>query len=436
MTSPDILIIGAGATGLIAARELSKNGFRVTVLEARERIGGRIFTLEDPAFSTPIEGGAEFIHGKLPCTLALLKEYNIKHGEAGGAIIRMADGKFKEEEDFVDDHHRELKKKLETLKEDVPVEEFLNRYFLAAKYDSLRTSVRKFVEGYDAADIQRASSFAFRDEWLDAEDWEQYRPVGGYGALLAALEKDILANGGIIHKSETVKEIKWENRQVVVHTATDHQYYATRVIITAPLGVLTKSSGSDGYISFTPALPNDRVVALRSLGFGSIIKIVMQFGSVFWESKTVEKKTDQDLKDLFFLFADTSIPTWWTQAPNYVPVLTGWLSGPGAEKMRLATDEIILQEALRSLTTIFGKEASSNLKSWKIFNWAHDPFTQGGYAYSTVGADQHIELLKQPVENTLYFAGEGLNKNNAGTVEAALESGIDVAKRILFSRLK
>src|SRR5688500_9098943 len=202
MTNPDIIIIGAGAAGLVAARELSKTGYRVTIIEARDRIGGRVYTFRDNAFSVTIELGSEFIHGKQPCTFEFLKEYKIGHHIAKGDIVRVTNGKFEKEKDFVDDHHHELEKKLKTLKEDIPVEDFLNRYFLAEKYDTLRNSVRKFVEGYDAANAQRASTFTFREEWLDAEDWEQYRPQGGYGRLMQAIADDAVKNGCVIHLSE------------------------------------------------------------------------------------------------------------------------------------------------------------------------------------------------------------------------------------------
>src|ERR1051325_5048493 len=172
MPNRDVIIIGAGAAGLIAARELSNNGYHVTVLEARDRIGGRIHTLHDPQFSVPIELGSEFIHGNLPLSLALFREYHLKYHKVKGSIIRITEGKAEKEKDFVDDHHRELENRLQALKEDITIEDFLNRYFLAEEYVSLRTSVRKSVEGYDAADTHRASKMAFRDEWLDAEDWE------------------------------------------------------------------------------------------------------------------------------------------------------------------------------------------------------------------------------------------------------------------------
>src|SRR5437868_10230917 len=127
--SRKIIIAGAGASGLIAARELSSNGFDVTILEARDRTGGRIHTINDDLFPKPLELGAEFIHGKLPLTLGLIKEFNLKKTEVGGKFYTSKNGEFIKNNDAVLDYHGELKDKLKELKEDDTVDEFLKKKF-------------------------------------------------------------------------------------------------------------------------------------------------------------------------------------------------------------------------------------------------------------------------------------------------------------------
>ncbi len=94
MDKKSLLIAGAGAAGLMAARELSRQGYHITILEGRDRTGGRIHTLDDPLFPIPVEAGAEFIHGKLPLTFSLLKEYKLEKIEAGGRFYTIVNGQY------------------------------------------------------------------------------------------------------------------------------------------------------------------------------------------------------------------------------------------------------------------------------------------------------------------------------------------------------
>src|SRR5690349_173312 len=136
----DIIIIGAGAAGLLAARELSKNGINVTILEARDRTGGRIHTINDTRFDLPVERGAEFIHGNLAITLGLIKEANLRHYAIKGQVWNADNGYLTTQEDFIEDQD-ELIKKLKALEEDMPVKEFLNTHFPGDKYSGLRESL-------------------------------------------------------------------------------------------------------------------------------------------------------------------------------------------------------------------------------------------------------------------------------------------------------
>src|ERR1044072_5297200 len=121
MENSEIIIVGAGISGLVLARELSAAGKKVLLLEARDRIGGRIHTTEKTEFPVAAETGAEFIHGKLPKTIRLLKQYNIKFSPAKGAAWHLQDHVFKKSADFVEEHHHLLVKELKKLEEDVPV---------------------------------------------------------------------------------------------------------------------------------------------------------------------------------------------------------------------------------------------------------------------------------------------------------------------------
>ena len=317
MQTTDSLIIGAGAAGLIAARELSKAGKQVTILEARSRLGGRIFTIRDKKFSTLTEGGAEFMHGNLETTKAVLKTYKLKLKPAKGKIIHVRHGLAEKDRDIVLEHHRLLKSKLNALKRDVSLKKFLETYFKGKEYASLRQSVKGFVEGYESAEMERFSTLAFKEDWLDVEEWKQFRIDGGYGALIDAMAGDCRRLGCKIRTSSVVKLIRWKNKSVEALCTNGKRYTASQALITVPLGVLHHNK-----IRFTPALP-EKMKAAKALGYGDIIKILLNFKSKFWEEKTVKHRTGQDMNKLFFLFSQMPVPTWWTQHPDTNALLTG-----------------------------------------------------------------------------------------------------------------
>src|ERR1700716_4695691 len=164
---PDqIVVIGAGAAGLMAARELARAGKRVTILEAQDRCGGRIHPLPAAEFGYPAEGGAEFVHGEAPVTHGLLREAALSLLPIRGTQWTVEDGKFSREESQ-DPHEAELHKALQELKDDLTVAEFLRRHFAGPEYNRLRHFIERMVEGYDAADPERASILALREEWMD-----------------------------------------------------------------------------------------------------------------------------------------------------------------------------------------------------------------------------------------------------------------------------
>ncbi len=411
----------------MAAFKLSTKYKNVIVLEARDRIGGRIHTIENSRRDNIVELGAEFVHGDLPVTLNLLKEAAIAYGPAGGAMVHYKDSRFTKDEHFIQGWDV-LIKKLDELKEDTTLYDFLQQYFHEDKYKALRDSVIRFVSGYDTADQRRASCFSLRKEWENEDDGAQHRVDTGYCTMIDYLADKVQSGGGKIHLNSIVKQIDWKAGDVKVITGNGILYSAEKLVIALPLGVLQADKKERAAVTFHPAI-QEQSRAINDIGFGAIIKILLEFDAPFWE------QYDDNLKGMAFLFSDEEIPTWWTQAPNHSPLLTGWLGGPPAADKKDMTNEELLQIALISLSHIFKlgvDELKAKLTAWNVVNWTTDPFTLGSYSYDTVPSHRAKAILNKPVENTLFFAGEYLYEGAAiGTVEAALSSGEAVARMIL-----
>jgi len=430
MPKYDIIVIGAGAAGLMTAYELSNAGKKVLVLEAGAHIGGRIHTLIDSNFSYPVELGAEFIHGDLPVTEQLLKEANIKYSRTGGKMLTVNE---REEGDFYEGWDL-LDEKLKEVKEDITLKQFLDTYFKEEKYKGLRRSVQAFAEGYDSADITIASTLAFRDEWLSEENSAQYRIDEGYGKLIDHLFTESTKHGCTINLSTVVKGINWRQGAVEVDTAENKIFSANKVIITVPIGVLTANENSKAHIKFTPnILP--QLNAAKNIGYGYVIKILIEFDEAFWTKQETEKRMGMSLDNMSFLFSHEAVPGWWTQYPKQSTILTGWAGGSKAALLKTVDDTAIYDKAIQSLSNIFKlsiEELEKKIRAHKIVNWSAEPFILGSYSYATLGTFEARKLLTQPVQNTLYFAGEALYEGpEMGTVEAALASGLKVAKDIL-----
>lgn len=429
----DVIIVGAGAAGVLAAKKLSEAGLTVCVLEARDRIGGRIHTIYESHLSMPAEGGAEFIHGNLEVTLDLLKEAGIDKHEIKGGFWHVINGRWTQENEFFKNTGLVMKY-LKKVKEDISIADFLYQYFSEEKYNNLRKSLTAYVEGYYSGKTELTSAKAFLAEWM-SEDEQQYRPHDGYGKIMNYLAEKSQKAGTVIKLSTVVKEIRWQKGKAEVFDNLGNSFTASKVIVTVPLGVWLANKGAEGAILYLPALQS-KAEAVKQMGFGSVIKILIEFEDIFWEDEAIVNKIKTNTRHLHMVLSDMPIPTWWTQS-HPTPLLTGWLSGPKAEKMKDENDEFIISQSLYSLSNIFKIDAGilkKKLKWGKVFNWANDAFTLGSYSYSTLQTAQARKILAEPVENTLFFAGEALYQGTeTGTVEAALASGLKAAKQIILA---
>jgi monoamine oxidase len=414
----DVIIIGGGAAGLMAMKSLLEADYKVCLLEAAPIAGGRIETLIRSGIDDPAEAGAEFIHGELPLTLQILKEAGIHYEELTGNMIRVQNGEWKKGEEQ-DNHWEEMLQKLDTLEADMTMKDFLDTYFIDQRYTSLVRSVKSFAEGFDLADISNASILAIKDEWKKMDE-TQYRLPGGYAQLVQYLVDACKKMNGTFHFNSVVSKVDHSENKVKVFTADDKKFESTKVVITASAGVL-----KSGSIQFEPAI-GQHAEAIKQLGFGAVVKVLLWFNNPFWKKHA---------PDMGFLLTDEDIPTWWTQLPAESSLLTGWLGGPNAAIRSGESETSFLRSSLLSLSAVFKlapKELEEQLLQYEIINWHNKPFIKGGYSYNSLGSAAAKRVLAEPVNGTIYFAGEAVYAGESqGTVEAALQSGVAAAEKII-----
>jgi monoamine oxidase len=415
------VVVGAGAAGLMAARELARAGRRVTILEARERCGGRIYPLPVGEFGYPAEGGAEFVHGSSPVTRALMREAGVSLSPRGGTRWSTRRGALSPavaSPPGMGGFYRALAE----VKADLPIAEFLETHFADRRYDELRRSITRTVEGYDAADPRRASTLALRDEWLARDDGEHGRLANGFGELIEYLLSECRRSGALLRLGAPVTAIDEARQRIVVRCHNGNTFEAGAAVLAVPPPLLSE-------IALPPAA-RKRAAAAADIGFGNVVKFLFRFTTKWWVHHG-----GRDLSDLSFLLSDAPVPTWWTQHPAEYPVLTGWFAGPKADRVASLTEAELVDMGLASLAEIFGlppDRIRNSLLAARAINWGTDRFARGAYSYATPRTRQAQSLLKSPSSEGIFFSGEALYAGaEMGTVEAALASGLETAQSIL-----
>jgi monoamine oxidase len=385
----------------------------VLVLEARERVGGRCWTHRMSGLGIPVELGAEFLHGEAKETHALLRRAGRKAVTAN-RVQRSFDGKRLKPRNSFAEAARSVRGA--SLQKDVSFDRFLDSRKLPEK---TKTFARMMVQGFDAADPKRVSAQSIIEEWGEGGSlgMSQPRPEGGYGALMDWLAANLISRKASIQLGAVVREVRWQRGGVAVRGIFNGSPFTVRAqqaVVTLPLGVLQAND-----VRFVPALAAKRT-ALAALASGPVVRVAMRLHEAVWEKRAPGVA--------FFHSPLADFPTFWTPLPMRAPLVTAWAGGPRAARLTGKSRRVLVGKALADVKRIF-KDA--RLAAARAQDWQQDPFSRGGYSYVLVGGSGAREALASPLGDTLYFAGEATDAEEAGTVAGALRSGQRAAREIL-----
>ena len=424
MEAQRVIIIGGGAAGLAAARSLAGEGVPVLLLEARDRLGGRMHTISSRTGNLPIELGAEFIHGEENTIWPVIEAAGLRtHKVPDRHWSFTKDGLAKDRKFW-----EEISSVLNRINPAAPDQDFLS--FLDQAWGigpGPRGAALEYVENFHAAPAGRIGIQALARAEAAAEEDKgtvQFRLRDGYGALTQWFSRQLAERHVELQTNSIVKSVRWDRGRVEISTQTpegQRKFEAERALITLPLGVLQNQTGP-GAVQFDPPLSSKERV-IHALAMGSAVKITLQFRSRIWP-----------VRNFGFIHTDDPLlPVWWSDERG--PVITGWAGGSRAQRLHQEGPEATVAAALRILGTMFKQEQTKVrelLVASYTHDWMKDPFSLGAYSYTPVRMMDMPRRLAAPIADTLFFAGEATDsEGEQGTVHGALASGGRAAREIL-----
>lgn len=425
-----VLVVGAGVAGLAAARMLFDAGYPVTVLEARDRVGGRVWTDRSWSDAT-IDVGASWIHGIDGNPLAelahkmrietVVSDADILGDESDGSRLYDKAGKLvppAKVQQLVQDWEA-VEELISNMSQDAPaslsVEAVLNRSLKQLRIDgeqgrTLFEIGSRIYEDDTGASIGDLGAGAI----ADGTEYGGHEVVfpHGYGQI-----PERLAQGLDVRLNHAVTEIHHDETMVRV-TTSKGSFSADRVIVTLPLGVLKQGS-----VTFSPPLPASKLSAIERLGMGVYDKLFLRFPTIFWDDVEVISRLGT---------GNGAWATWLNLARvTKAPILCSLRGGDVARHIEGMSDADAVRQAMGSLREIYGSGIPEPI-AHRITRWAADPYARGSYSYLAVGSSpDHRRALAAPATPRLCFAGEATSLESSSTVHGALLSGWREAKRLM-----
>ena len=410
-----VIIVGAGISGLAAAKKLKDNGFNVIVLEAQSKVGGRLKT--NRSLGVAFDEGASWIHGTAGNPIASLAQQagmntaftddeSILAYDLGGVLH--SDSNFSDTED-------KFYSVLETLKNNgsstKSFETVFNELYPTYCNDRLWKFFLSTYLTFDTGDLNMLSSLLYNE----GEEFggEERISVNGYDTI-----PSYLAIGLNVQLNQKVTKIDYSNTKILVShngTVTEADY----VLVTVPLGVLKANK-----IDFVPSLPNTKQNAIQKVGVNCVNKFLLTWETAFWDDEQYICYTP-DIKDKFNYFVNVK---------KYQPTVNALMTFAYADKARQTenmTDQQIIEEIMTHLRDIYGNNIPypKNILRTK---WQTNEYSYGSYSYTAVGTEmRHFDDLAEEIDDKIFFAGEHTEIDYFSTAHGAYLSGIREADKII-----
>lgn len=421
MTS-DVVIIGAGMSGLSAAKDLVAKGKSVILLEAQSSIGGRIVT--DRSLGLPLDLGASWIHGinRNPIS-AIANSLNISTFPTNYDSIQRYDFDGRAitdaEDSLVDANYDTLMSGISRAQRQAKTDKSLGSAINAAlsvrtyspfEQRAIQYSINTDIEHDYAADTSRMS----------LKYWDQDSGFSGKDVIIKqgySQITDYLAVGLDVRLSTLVQEINYGGSNVTIKT-NNGTFSAKKVILTVPLGVLKA-----GAIKFTPALPAGYSAAISRLGMGVLNKTYLRFPYRFWDNQ-------EQLLGYIGLERGRWAEWYDFQRITNQPILLGFNAGSFASTLEAYSDAQTVSSAMSVLRAIYGASVPDPV-GYKITRWGKNPFSFGSYSFVGLGSSpRDCDTLASPVNSKLIFAGEHTIKKYIGTAHGAYLSGLNASAKV------
>jgi monoamine oxidase len=412
----DVIIIGAGISGLIAYDELQKFEKRILLLESSNKVGGRIYTHKNN-FSSPVELGAELIHTHDATTWNYVKKYNLKTYKM--PILFRKKGKI-----YDNPFKKNDLKSIDISKLPLP---FFNEnaldYLNRVNLNDEKPFFFDFLN-LDDEPLEKWSAMEFFELYMhyytygDTYGENDYRIIGGYSQIT-----NNLAKGKEIKLMYRVTKIDYTKEKILVYTSFEDKeiiFECKKCICTVPLGVLKKK-----LIEFKPELPNYKIEIIEKMQTVDVVKLSYEF-----EQNSLTQ-VSESIVDM-----NSNPPFWWSSSGGELnintQIITGWAGGDNARKLLELNDELRLKKGLDSLFKTLTLNQIKPINSI-TYNWNKDINTLGAYSHNPPLTNGFEKLLALPINNKLFFCGEAYSLDDSATVHGAIDTAFRVVKEIVDS---